>query len=285
LINSALEGYDMPKLYLRKGNAGERLEMIDGNQRLETLRKFWYNDLPCDDQIQELSGKRYREMDREWQEKFDNFALDVVLVDGTESEARRLFAKHGEQASLNSQEKRNAMEGPVRDLVARLGKHRIHELASYNCLRMNNDLTAAHVLLCLLRGVEIGQAPKTVDRMYRAAWKPEALAKADKDIERAFDYLWRGFSPGGRCKFLGRVTLMYLTVAVINREYERKLSPAMFHDVFSEFIADRIRIGSPAGEYLRLNNAGHTSTEKRYNILCDYIEQQIDKYPRVVCLQ
>jgi len=152
LIDSVLRGYPLPLIYLHvkkvetinlKGvsTITEKYEIIDGQQRINSLYKFWkgqfklfdpeqddkiarfpkfIKDKPCD-----WSNCYYADLSETLQEKFNSTELSYVRVDTeNEDEARDLFIRLQAGTPLNDQEKRDAWPGGYTEFVLRFaGKH------------------------------------------------------------------------------------------------------------------------------------------------------------------
>ena len=141
LIDTIINGFDVPKLYLHKfrvpetdGDATYDYAMIDGKQRVEAIFSFIENRFPLDDTFRylkdppfDLNGLTYRELGKGYPEikaDFDAYNLDVVTVETDDTELiEDLFSRLNEAVPLNAAEKRNARPGPLPRLVRELSQH------------------------------------------------------------------------------------------------------------------------------------------------------------------
>jgi hypothetical protein len=152
LIDSVLRGYPLPLLYLhvKKVEAinlqgvitvNEKFEIIDGQQRINSLYKYWQGhfklfdpekddkiarfpkfikDIPC-----EWSSCFYADLTEELKEKFDSTELAYVRIDtDNEDEARDLFIRLQAGTPLSDQEKRDAWPGGYTEFVLRFAGKR-----------------------------------------------------------------------------------------------------------------------------------------------------------------
>lgn len=140
LIDTVLNRFDIPKLYLHKFSApllkgGKSYEyaIVDGKQRLETIWAFiegkialakdfkWFKD----DAVK-AGGMTYRELGQEYPEikaDFDGFLLSVMLIETDDLDMiEEMFSRLNEAAPLSAPEKRNAYGGPVPGAIRRLSK-------------------------------------------------------------------------------------------------------------------------------------------------------------------
>ncbi len=208
LVHSILTNYDIPKIYVRTTGIG-LWEMVDGKQRYQALHEFAQGYYHADNQIEEIAGLNYGSLPPEWQDKFDDALLDVCYLDCTESEARILFRKHGEQVHLNGQEKRNALEGYVREVVAKLATHPFWELCFFGNKRMAWQQTAANLLFLFYRGELVSVKHERLDAFYGTENK-ERVDKAAGRLTDVMAFMRRAFSDHGRCHSLSKANVIAL---------------------------------------------------------------------------
>ena len=87
LVDTILRGRPMPKIYLRTKTNVETMrsfrEVVDGQQRLMAIRSFANNEFPLrmetddDDELSELDGKRYSDLDAETKQTFLEYLVPV----------------------------------------------------------------------------------------------------------------------------------------------------------------------------------------------------------------
>lgn len=125
LIDSILKKWDIPKFYLNAID-DENFEVIDGQQRLNSIYKFFSNDIPLSNKLsKEYRGSYYDDLPSKIQDIIDDYELDLVLVsDATEDELKELFARLQLGMPLNSPEKLNAMSGNMRNFVKTLSQNK-----------------------------------------------------------------------------------------------------------------------------------------------------------------
>lgn len=139
LLDSIINGYDIPKFYLHYitdfnnelNHSGKSYAIIDGKQRLQTLDDFLHNRLSLStDFVYEknkeidLSNLTYREIGIKYPEiKFDidSFKLDFVFIITDELEKiEELFFRLNEGKPLNNAEKRNRYVGFLNQSIKRI---------------------------------------------------------------------------------------------------------------------------------------------------------------------
>ena len=146
LIDSIFRGYQLPIFYLHNiretfsdGGIVDRLEIIDGQQRVNALYRFVKGDFPLfhvDDSEAKFptflldtdnypcpwGGKYFLSLPEELQTQLLNTNLSVALIsNATDNEIRDLFVRLQSGFPLNPQEKRDSLPGQFTDLILNLG--------------------------------------------------------------------------------------------------------------------------------------------------------------------
>lgn len=85
VIDSIVAGIPLPAFYLWR-NAGGVLEVLDGKQRIEAIKRFKENDL-------QYAGKIWKETDPTLQERIDATELTLIVCHGTEELKHEIFRR------------------------------------------------------------------------------------------------------------------------------------------------------------------------------------------------
>ena len=127
LIDSILRGFDIPKIFLRKRSEGspQLFDVIDGKQRLTAIWRFVADDFSLSAKsdpfpnIGNLSGMRWSDLPDKAKDRlqFANMTISKI-EDATDDEIHELFIRLQKGEPLRAAEKRNAVDGPIRDFVA-----------------------------------------------------------------------------------------------------------------------------------------------------------------------
>jgi hypothetical protein len=143
LIDSVFRGYPLPLIYLHHiktevaGMKREDLEIIDGQQRINSLFEFMEGAFglfdPINDEKQARfpdyikrvpcpwGGRKYDMLTPELQDRFKNTRLAVVrIAEATDMEARDLFIRLQSGMPLNAQEKRDAWPGGYTEFILKI---------------------------------------------------------------------------------------------------------------------------------------------------------------------
>ncbi|MFP1681012.1 DUF262 domain-containing protein [Alloalcanivorax sp. C16-1] len=189
LIDSILNGFDVPKIYLADFTWSDsklnkrRLPyaIIDGKQRFEAIFDFFDGDLVLNadfvlrsDPALKLGGLGYRDLQRQFSavaEEFDNFHLHVMSVFAeTEEPINDLFVRLNRSKALTGAEIRNAMGGPVPEML--------REIAS-------RDFFIENVRFSVTRGQDLNTAAKFL--LFESLEELQETKKStlDKFVQRA----------------------------------------------------------------------------------------------------
>lgn len=143
LIDSIINGFDIPKLYLADFTWTESAALnpkrlmyavIDGKQRLETIFEFFEDKIALNDDfvyfsVQNIcaSGMKYSDLQKtypELAENFREFNLSVVtIVTEDEETINELFIRLNRSKPLTGAEIRNAMKGKIPSIIRSIAEH------------------------------------------------------------------------------------------------------------------------------------------------------------------
>jgi hypothetical protein len=167
LIDSILNGFDIPKLYVADFTWGDsplnkkRLPyaIIDGKQRLEAIFDFYDGTVVLNDDFiyrenptLNLSGLSYQDLlgsYAEIAEVFDNYNLSVMSVSASSEEPiNELFIRLNRSKPLTGAEIRNAMAGPAPKVIRKLSQHEFFvENIAFGVKRGQDQNAAAKLLM------------------------------------------------------------------------------------------------------------------------------------------
>ncbi len=167
LIDSILNGFDVPKVYVADFTWGDSAlnikklpyAIIDGKQRFEAVFDFFDGKLVLqDDFVLEVSpdlklgGLGYRDLVKNYPkvaETFDSYPLHVMSVYAdVESPIRELFVRLNRSKPLTGAEVRNAMSGPAPEVIRQIAAHEFFtEIVRFSVQRGQDLNAAAKVLL------------------------------------------------------------------------------------------------------------------------------------------
>lgn len=131
LIDSILREWHVPPIHVIEVAETAKQEVLDGQQRLVSIRDFVNNLVsvdgklePHDPAIAALHGLRYHQLPEQWRRKFDQFTIRVFrIIDYRPGEPGELFYRLNQPTNLTAAEQRNAFFGPARQQVKDLVNH------------------------------------------------------------------------------------------------------------------------------------------------------------------
>ena len=166
-IDSLLNGYDVPKLYLHDLRGDEPTKVyaiVDGKQRLTTIWRFLDDGFPLapDFRVEPANvpgappeacaprgSQRFSQFAPAWRDAFLATYLSVVLIRGaTEHDIEALFSRLNNGEPLNAAEKRNALGGDMARLVRTVaGRRFFTERLPFTNARLQHFELAARLLV------------------------------------------------------------------------------------------------------------------------------------------
>lgn len=205
LIDSILNGYDIPKIYMADFTVGvvdlngEGLPyaIIDGKQRLEAIFDFHKGELRLDDEFVfqpnpklKLAGLGYPDLTKRHPEVadiFNTWSLSVVHVVTDEQEKiDELFVRLNRSKPLTGAEIRNAMSGPVTEINRLLVRHELfNSCITFPKKRAQDKNAATKLLLFEYNGKPVETKKASLDKFVKQAKKDEKQKVAKEKIELA----------------------------------------------------------------------------------------------------
>jgi hypothetical protein len=125
LIESIIKNLSIGLLIVKEDHQ-QRFEVLDGQQRLETIFLFIEGNICTPAELEAFPEKKYADLQNDLVRRpaFDNFSVyyDEVLG-GNDAEIADIFLRLQEGVPLNSAEKLNATLGKMRDFVFEVSRH------------------------------------------------------------------------------------------------------------------------------------------------------------------
>lgn len=121
-VESVLIGLPIPFVFLWQDDDG-RMEIVDGSQRLRTLRRFIDNELTLKrlELLPEANGFRFQDLSESRQRKFHARTLRGIVLENATTTATRteMFARinTGGRSANDAEIRRGSLPGPFIDLV------------------------------------------------------------------------------------------------------------------------------------------------------------------------
>lgn len=171
LIDSIINGFDIPKLYMADFTVGENSKLnknklpyaiIDGKQRLEAIFDFFNNEVVLNEDFVliantklKLGGLSYKDLVSNYYEVaelIDTYALTVMSVHASsEAPINELFVRLNRNKPLTGAEIRNAMTGPAPEIIRNITNH---------------DFFSNNISFSVKRGADLNLAAKILSFEY-----------------------------------------------------------------------------------------------------------------------
>ena len=127
LIDTILRGWKIPPVHMIP-NKDKIDEVLDGQQRLVSIKDFYNNEFaidgniqPEDESIVNLDGLYYSQLPISIQREFRRYAITIIrLTEYKPEEPAELFYRLNQPATLTAAEQRNAYIGDTRDQIKEL---------------------------------------------------------------------------------------------------------------------------------------------------------------------
>ena len=202
LIDSMLNGYDIPKIYFRSFVPRQevapdrvvRFAVIDGRQRLETIWRFIEGefDLGNSTEVRDFDGVDFSGMTfevlqgqlPELAKRFLDFSLDVVTIETDDEDLiDDMFLRLNEAAPLNAAEKRNAFGGLVPTLSRQLAEKDYFR----SCLPFPNSRFRHYDMATKFLYFEDRDGVADTKKLYLDRFAISGRQREDSDLRRLFD--------------------------------------------------------------------------------------------------
>lgn len=215
LIDTIINGFDVPKLYLADFQFGQSVlntsrlpyAIIDGKQRLEAVFDFFENKLTLADVFKyrkdtklQLSGLSLRDLKRSHPavaDDFENASLDMMSVfSDDERDIHDIFVRLNRSKPLTGAEVRNAIVGPVPEIIRKLASHDFFlENIKFGVSRAGDLNAAAKVLLFEYRGAVSATKKADLDTFANSTVEKVRLELASRRVIDTLDVLSEVFIP------------------------------------------------------------------------------------------
>ena len=229
-IDTLLRDLPIPPIYIRMVTDAETKtsyrEVVDGQQRLNTIVKFINGDLALDKRSRGFAGKTFDSLEEEQQQLFLGYQVGVEQLFGADDDTvLDIFQRmNAYGVSLNRQELRNGKylggkyEGEFRLVVIRASQRweilwsRYNVVSVRNRLRLQHHELVAQLLGIILDGVTDGGQPK-IDKLYDR-YDSTIPDDAEDRFDQVCDCIVRHFSDVLWTKLGGGPHFMMLFAAV-----------------------------------------------------------------------
>lgn len=285
LLDSLLNNIDIPKIYLREIQKGKyEFEVVDGQQRLRSIFEYLDGGFPLDvdtDSIEgeSVAGKSFKELGTKIQIELTSKSLDVThLVDYSDDDVEDMFLRLQNGTPLNAAEKRHAWSGEVRQVVSKLSRHRLFQLAGFSNKRFGFEDAAAKVLHLEIAGEGADLKPASIKKTYDSNPHLDTNDPHVRHIIRTWNFIVRAFK-GRQSPKLKKYAVLTLTSACAELldEYDLASHPREFAGVYLEFEARRIKNSQIAEEKRDQELSNYTEAARNDSVEAMALRERILK--------
>lgn len=283
LIDSILNGLDVPKLYFERETIRRispegysyQYAVIDGKQRLEAIRAFLIGELSLagdfwffEDDSVKAGGMSIANLEESYPQlarRFLDFELPVVSVTTDSGDLiEEMFQRLNASSALNAAERRNALTGPTRDAANSLSQHSLlQERSPIKSARYKYRELGAKFLAIEQQLTSESRITNTkADTLYElfAATRGETPRIASTEMESYRDRAWTTldqmlgvFTENDRLlASIGTVVVYYIVFR--NSQFSVDIDRSKLEE-FEELRRAASRMGEDDPEYARSGNA------------------------------
>jgi len=196
LLESIFKNLSIGVLFIVK-HKNDRFEILDGQQRIETIKKFLNNGLTTPDNLLGFKDKKYSDLEKDTDSRrlneFLGFKIWYIPVSGgTEEEVADIFLILQEGQPLNSPEKLNAIQTKMKKFIIEVSKHSTFKTSNMDPWRFSHRHLAAQCVYFYLNSVfdkkEFPNPPRLKDLI--DMYKNESISKSlHKNIIGTLDFI------------------------------------------------------------------------------------------------
>lgn len=288
LIDTILRGWRLPKLYLVKISADpEEFEVVDGQQRLQTVFEFFSNDLPLSKESQaEFGAEFYRDLPDEIADRFDDFPIDYdEISDATDEELKEFFQRLQEGLPLNASEKLNAVHSNLRDFVRELASHSfLKNKTAVSAHRYGHFDVAAKLAALEVEGLDTGLRYEDIKAVFESqkAFSPTSnVAKRLKATLDALDSIFHVKSPQLRNRSVvqsfGTLVARFVEVSGVDGREARLRT---FFETFLGELAKQIELGQAAtdSDYVRFQRTVNANVKSGVRVRHEVLLRKLARH-------
>ncbi len=226
LVDTILRDLDIPKFYLRAVNNGQyEWEVVDGQQRLRAIWEFRRNEYKTAKDADpigttEIANLTYADLSEELKDKFDSYALDLVILENASlDEVEEMFVRLQNGSTLKAAERRNALPGKMKLFIRELAKNDFFNYCGFKNKRFDFDQVAAQCMLLELNGGARNIKNTDLEKMYLENEDFNSESAEAKKINKVLNYFARAFPEKTPELKQGNVISLYIIISMLLEKY------------------------------------------------------------------
>lgn len=230
-IDTILGGFPFPKIYMYeyidRTDRRMRKEIVDGQQRIRTIQRFYNNEFPIQGES-DFRGRRFRDLEDEDQIRFASYPVSVdVIRSAKRSDILQMFRRmNAYTLPLNEPEKRHSsFQGQfkwfVNDLADALSEFFVEfgVFTQRQIVRMADAELISECVLSMERGI-ISTSASDLNRLYKG-YEEDFPNAADfySKIRTTFDFISGELGVLRKSHMMKPYALHSLVTALIHARY------------------------------------------------------------------
>jgi hypothetical protein len=272
LIDSILRGWKLPKFYFLKTSSDEdQYEVVDGQQRLTSIFKFFDNSLPLsDDTATEFGGRYYKDLPSNISDAFDDYDIQYDQLEEAAGEDVKLFFQRLQNGlPLTSSEKLNSLESKLRDFIKEITKHRFLASIPVSDRRYGYFDILCKVAAIEIEGIDAGLRYDELKAVLESSRNFSSKSKSAQRIQTSLDVL-DGLNEDQKRRFRNRTfvqSALTLTCRLVDSIKGKPSDEARLGVFFLQFLTElnrQIELGNRATDkdYLEFQRTVNANIKK-----------------------
>lgn len=247
LIDSLFKEYDIPKFYfqLKIEDKKKIYYVIDGQQRLNAIFSFLNSELEMSDDAdnvndEEIAKKKYSDLSTDLQTEFSGYNLDIVILeDYSQEEIDEAFLRLQNGTPLKAAEKRRAVAGSMRTVIAELAQNDVFKLCDFDDVHFAYEDICTKILKQIDEGLTNVSA-QALMKYYENNPKITIENSNCKNMLKAFNFLKKAFK--NKKPHFKKYAIMDITVITnsLLNSYDLNRYASQFADAYLSFQNDRV---------------------------------------------
>ena len=255
LIDSVLRGWRLPKFYFVLTNHNpDEFEVVDGQQRLNSIWEFFNNELPLSPDSDSLTGgaRLYRDLPDQLADRFDDYEIDYDQIENaSEKDLKEFFQRLQQGLRLTSSEKLNSVHSKLTDFCRKLAEHPFfREKTSVSPRRYGYFDIVAKVAALRIEGMDAGLRYDDLKKTFEAQESFSESSAVAKRLCQTLDVLDLVF-PTRDTRLRNRtivqsVSTFVLSMTSLESAELRARDLMKFIDFFLEELGRQVELGHDA---------------------------------------
>ncbi len=310
LIDSILNGFDIPKVYFHVQPSGEKFRwaVVDGKQRLTTIidfiegrfplnKSFVFSGEKLEDGQAPLRGQYWSQLGESAKKRIFGFGLAATLItEASQEDVQQLFMRLNDGVKLNDAEYRQGLGGQVIWMIGELERHAFFdERVGFNDKRFDYKEVACRLLMIefhLLAQQRVPSLKKAnLDRfvIQNANMSDVDAEKLVARVSKNLDWMSGCFPKKSRDLSKGSVQMFYFWLRQIREEFADEFLKRKIMQSIEAFAALRIEQKSleienqnPAvSKYLWLSGQNTNDPDSLVERAQIHSQMLLEKFPEI----